>query len=80
VKELFSKRDVAAARAFLRKALRTQWRASICITLDGDAASHRAVRVMPNEDQAWKHTKLRSSKYLNNLIEQHLRQSRPIDQ
>ena len=25
---------------------------------------------MPNEDQAWKHTKLRSSKYLNNLIEQ----------
>jgi transposase-like protein len=25
---------------------------------------------MPREDEAWKHTKLRSSKYLNNLIEQ----------
>jgi transposase-like protein len=25
---------------------------------------------MPKEDQAWKNTKLRSSKYLNNLIEQ----------
>jgi transposase-like protein len=25
---------------------------------------------MPGEDEAWKHTKLRSSKYLNNLIEQ----------
>ena len=67
---LSSKRDVAAAKAFLRKALRTQWHAPISITLDGYAASHRAVREMPNEDQAWKHTKLRSSKYLNNLIEQ----------
>jgi transposase-like protein len=25
---------------------------------------------MPRGDEAWKHTKLRSSKYLNNLIEQ----------
>jgi transposase-like protein len=25
---------------------------------------------MPREDEAWKQTKLRSSKYLNNLIEQ----------
>ena len=25
---------------------------------------------MPNESKAWKHTKLRSPKYLNNLIEQ----------
>jgi transposase-like protein len=25
---------------------------------------------MPKEDHAWKNTKLRSSKYLNNLIEQ----------
>jgi hypothetical protein len=28
------------------------------------------VREIPNEDEAWKRTKLRSSKYLNNLIEQ----------
>src|SRR5579859_2084982 len=67
---LSSKRDVATAKAFLRKALRTQWRAHISITPDGYAASHRAVREMPDEDKASKHTKLRSSKYLNNLIEQ----------
>jgi transposase-like protein len=63
-------RDVAAAKAFFRKALRTHKCAPVSITLDGYAASHRAVREMPKEDQAWKHTKLRSSKYLNNLIEQ----------
>jgi len=62
--------DVAAAKAFFRKALRTQGRVPISITLDGYAASHRAVREMPREDEAWKHIKLRSSKYLNNLIEQ----------
>ena len=63
-------RDVAAAKAFFRKALRTQRRPPLSITLDGYAASHRAVREMPKEDDAWKHTRLRSSKYLNNLIEQ----------
>jgi transposase-like protein len=63
------KRDVAAAKAFFRKALRTQLHAPISITLDDYAASHRAVREIPNEDEAWKRTKLRSSKYLNNLIE-----------
>jgi transposase-like protein len=67
---LSPKRDVVAAKAFFRKALRTQGRAPISITLDGYAASHRAVREMPNENNAWEHTKLRSSKYLNNLIEQ----------
>src|ERR1700679_2265788 len=56
-----SKRDVAAAKAFFRKALRTHGRAPISITLDGYAASHRAVREMPSENGVWKHTKLRSS-------------------
>lgn len=63
-------RDVAAAKAFFRKAIRTQGRAPGSITLDGYAASHRAVREMPDEDKAWKHTRLRSSKHLNNLTEQ----------
>jgi len=67
---LSPKRDVAAAKAFFRKALRTQGRAPMSITLDGYAASHRAVREMPNYNRLWKHTRLRSSKYLNNLIEQ----------
>jgi transposase-like protein len=38
--------------------------------LDGYAASHRAVREMKAEGQMPTDTKLRSSKYLNNLIEQ----------
>jgi transposase-like protein len=42
----------------------------LSITLDGYAASHRAVHEMPVEDNIWKDTKLRSSKYLNNMIEQ----------
>ncbi|MFM0334869.1 MULTISPECIES: IS6 family transposase [Paraburkholderia] len=67
---LSPKRDVAAAKAFLRKALRTQGRAPTSITLDGYAASHRAVRELPGENPAWRNTKRRSSKYLNNLIEQ----------
>jgi transposase-like protein len=40
------------------------------ITLDGYAASHRAVRELPEENEVWNDTKLRSSKYLNNIIEQ----------
>ncbi|WP_251031808.1 IS6 family transposase [Paraburkholderia strydomiana] len=67
---LSPKRDVSAAKAFLRKALRTQGRAPTSITLDGYAASHRAVRELPGENPAWHNTKRRSSKYLNNLIEQ----------
>jgi transposase-like protein len=42
----------------------------ISITPDGYAASHRAVREMPSENEVWKHTKMRTSKYLNNLVEQ----------
>jgi transposase-like protein len=63
-------RDVAAAKAFFRKALATQGRAPVSITLDGYAASHRAVRELPLESACWKRVKLRSSKYLNNMIEQ----------
>jgi IS6 family transposase len=41
--------------------------------LDGYAASHRAVREMKSDDELPADTKLRSSKYLNNLIEQNRR-------
>ena len=61
---LSPKRDVTAAKAFFRKALKTQGRAPKSITLDGYAASHRAVREMPAENDAWRDTTLRSSKYL----------------
>jgi len=62
--------DAAAAKAFLKKAIRHEGRPPHTITLDGYAASHRAVREMCTEGLLPKRTKLRSSKYLNNLIEQ----------
>ncbi len=67
---LSSRRDVAAAKAFFRKAVKSQGSTPTTITLDGYAASHRAVREMAADGQLAADTKLRSSKYLNNLIEQ----------
>lgn len=45
-------RDVAAAKAFFRKAICTQGRAAVSITSD---SSHRALREMPEEDKVWQH-------------------------
>jgi transposase-like protein len=67
---LSARRDVGAAKAFFRKAIKTQEFAPRTITLDGYAASHRAVREMTTDGQLPTDTKVRSSKYLNNLIEQ----------
>ena len=67
---LSGKRDVGAAKAFFRKAIKGQGSAPRTITLDGYAASHRAVREMKVDGQLPSDTKIRSSKYLNNLIEQ----------
>lgn len=63
-------RDVVAAKAFFKKAIRHEGRPPHTITLDGYAASHRAVREMRDDGILPTRTKLRSSKYLNNLIEQ----------
>jgi transposase-like protein len=67
---LRAKRDVAAAKAFFRRAFKSQGRLPRAITLDGYQASHRAAREFLGEHRHGKRTKLRSSKYLNNLIEQ----------
>jgi transposase-like protein len=69
---LSPRRNVAAAKAFLRKACRSQDAppSSISITLDGYAASHRAVREMQDQGELPHDAKLRPSKYLNNMIEQ----------
>jgi len=57
---LSSNRDVKAAKGFFRKALKSQGRAPTSITLDGYAASHRAVYELSSEDAKWKDTQLRS--------------------
>src|SRR5471032_380267 len=67
---LRERRGVSAAKAFLRKAIKHQGQPPEMITLDGYAASHRAVREMKADGLLPEHTKVRSSKYLNNLIEQ----------
>jgi transposase-like protein len=67
---LSTRRDVAAAKAFFHKAVKSQGSTPTTITLDGYAASHRAVRELKAAGQLAANTKLRSSKYLNNLIEQ----------
>ncbi|MFM0030127.1 IS6 family transposase [Paraburkholderia madseniana] len=67
---LSARRDIAAAKAFFVKAINSQGLAPKTITQDGYAASHRAVREMKTDELLPEDTTLRSSKYLNNLIEQ----------
>ena len=56
---LSAKRDVAAAKAFFRKAIKGQHDAPRTITLDGYAASHRAVRELKADGLLPAETKLR---------------------
>ena len=67
---LRAKRDVAAAKAFFRRAFASRGRLPHKITLDGYQASHRAVREVLAQRRGGARTEIRSSKYLNNLIEQ----------
>ncbi len=40
------------------------------VNLDGNAASHRALRLLANEDAKWKPVVVRCCRYLNNIVEQ----------
>lgn len=62
-------RDVNAAKAFLRKASKSE-RVPNKITLDAYAASHRAVAELQAQGELPKRVRVRSSKYMNNTIEQ----------
>jgi transposase-like protein len=59
---LSARRDVAVAKAFFRKAIKSQQRCPQTITLDGYAASHCAVRELIADGLLPAHTKLRASK------------------
>jgi transposase-like protein len=67
---LSPKRDVAAAKAFFRKAFKDAAGAPRTITLDGYQASHRAVRELCAERRKLRAIKVRSCQYLNNIVEQ----------
>jgi len=64
-------RGIAAAQAFFRKALSSslpRWPRKV--TLDGYRPSHTALRLLRRENPKWKYVRVRSSHYLNNIIEQ----------
>ena len=64
-------RDIAAATAFFRKALVTVGtRGPRKITLDGHRPTHRALRLLRRERPAWRRVRVRTSRYLNNIVEQ----------
>ena len=64
-------RGMAAAQAFFREALASRTdHPPLKITLDGHWHSHRALRLLRREHAAWRRVTVRSSKYLNNIVEQ----------
>jgi transposase-like protein len=69
---LSEKRDVATATRFFGKALKKTGAPQV-ITLDAYAASHRAVAEMKSAGTLPRRVGVRSSKYLNNMIEQYHR-------
>lgn len=68
---LCSERTMEAAQASLRRAVTTQgagWPRTI--NLDGYTASHRAVRLLGQEDPRWRSAVVRNCRYLYNIVEQ----------
>ncbi len=64
-------RGIAAAQAFFRKALHTNGcRRPRTITLDGHLPSRRALWLLRRENLLWRYVKVRTCKYLNNIVEQ----------
>src|SRR5882762_9175860 len=68
---LCADRSVSAARAFFFKALKTHYpRRPQKLNLDGNAASHLALRLVVQENPDLQSVMVRSSRYLNNIVEQ----------
>ena len=66
---LSERRDVAAAKRFFSKAMREHGTPR-GITLDAYAASHRAITELKSVGTIARRVGIRSSKYLNNVVEQ----------
>jgi len=68
---LATRRDAAAAKRFFRKALRQPHTANPrTISVDKNPAYPRAVAEMKADGALWRFSRLRQSKYLNNIVEQ----------
>src|SRR5580692_4133339 len=68
---LCADRSEISARKFFTKALKThhpRWPTKL--NLDGNAASHRALFVLRQENPDWRSVEIRSRRYLNNIVEQ----------
>lgn len=68
---LCSDRGEYSARDFFAKALKThhpRWPTKL--NVDGNAASHRALRVLRQDNPDWQSVEIRSRRYLNNIVEQ----------
>jgi transposase-like protein len=66
---LSERRDVIAAKRFFRKAMKVHATPRV-ITLDAYAASHRAITELKSAGTMPRRVRIRSSKYLNNVVEQ----------
>ena len=62
-------RDIAAARQFFTQAIKKHGTPEK-ITVDGSPATHTAINELKAKNVLPQNTKVRTSKYLNNLIEQ----------
>jgi transposase-like protein len=64
-------RGIAAAQAFFRKALASVApRVPRKVTLDGHVPSRRALWLLRREHPCWRNVRVRTNKYLNNIVEQ----------
>jgi len=66
---LSERRDVAAAKRFFRNAIKNNGTPRV-VTLDAYAASHRAIAELKSAGTVARRVRIRSSKYLNNVVEQ----------
>jgi transposase-like protein len=62
-------RDIEAAKQFFRQALRNN-RPPRIVALDAYRATHRALRLLRREHPAWRRARMRTCRYLNNIVEE----------